>query len=97
MSAYTVQPHARPVPSVSSPLASSPAVPSSRTAPKRNSPFPSSRPLRPFASISNAFATPNSSSKKPTNGKAVKMIEPPKNHRGTFVLNLTQAEFSRQD
>ena len=28
--------------------------------------------------------------------KAVKLIEPPKDSSGTFVLNLTQAEFSRQ-
>ncbi|KIJ68644.1 hypothetical protein HYDPIDRAFT_24902 [Hydnomerulius pinastri MD-312] len=79
-------------PYVSSPLAgsthSSVAAPS-RSIPKRSSSFGQSRPLRPFASISqNAM----SSSKKP-----VKLIEPPKNFKTTFILDLTQGEFSRQD
>ncbi|KZP32214.1 hypothetical protein FIBSPDRAFT_700332, partial [Athelia psychrophila] len=50
--------------------------------------FPQSRPLRPFASIAPA-ASPGR--------KPVKMIEPPKNFKSTFMLNLTQTEFSRQD
>lgn len=55
--------------------------------------FPTSRPLRPFPSIATSFG-------KRANGapaKPVKIIEPPKNFRGEFVLNLTQAEFGRQD
>ncbi|EIM92779.1 uncharacterized protein STEHIDRAFT_117744 [Stereum hirsutum FP-91666 SS1] len=80
------------VPMVSSPLAS-PTSPTSsfhqlRPQPRRTPSFPTARPLRPFASINN---TANSSK------KSVKLIEPPKGFGGTFVLDLTQAEFSRQD
>ncbi|KIM67084.1 hypothetical protein SCLCIDRAFT_109073 [Scleroderma citrinum Foug A] len=74
-------------PYISSPLAgSSHASSSSRLAPKRSPSFPQSRPLRPFASLA------QTSSIKP-----VKIIEPPKNFKTTFILDLTQDEFSRQD
>jgi hypothetical protein len=76
-------------PSVSSPLAASPAfgrptrgVPSGRPSLS----FPTSRPLRPFPSINTSVSS------KPT-----KIIVPSKNFKSEFVLNLTQAEFSRQD
>lgn len=86
---------------VSSPLASSPshklsiAIPTSRPQPARNPSFPPSRPLRPFASIAQSIAPPKRGT--PTSKKPVKLIEQPKNHKGTFLLNLTQAELSRQD
>ncbi|KAH7924013.1 hypothetical protein BV22DRAFT_1091764 [Leucogyrophana mollusca] len=87
---------ASPMPYVSSPLASSShnsmAGPS-RGLPKRNPSFPPSRPLRPFASISQT--TKPSSMGSPAK-KPVKLIEPPKNFKTTFVLDLTQGEFSRQ-
>ena len=63
---------------------------------RRNSHFPASRALRPFASIAQALQQPNtlsSQNRKPP----VKLIEPPKNQKATFLLNLTQAELSRQD
>ncbi|KAJ6574770.1 hypothetical protein B0H19DRAFT_934077 [Mycena capillaripes] len=77
-------------PPVSSPLAdqthtSGPAA--ARMTPQRTFSFPTSRALRPFPSLSTATAP----GKKP-----VKMIQPPANQRESFVLNLTQAEFSRQ-
>ncbi|KAG1716339.1 hypothetical protein ID866_823 [Astraeus odoratus] len=77
-----------PTPYVSSPLAGSShtSSASSKLLPKRASCFPQSRPLRPFASVS------QSTSKKP-----VKIIEPPKNFKMTFILDLTQDEFSRHD
>ncbi|KAI0670142.1 hypothetical protein C8Q78DRAFT_1080037 [Trametes maxima] len=75
-------------PRVSSPLAAS-AQP--RPVPSRQHSFPTSRPLRPFPSIA-ASSTPQKSARKP-----VKLIEPPANFKGAFVLNLTQAELSRQD
>ncbi|KAG1904876.1 uncharacterized protein F5891DRAFT_761761 [Suillus fuscotomentosus] len=81
-----------PMPYVSSPLAASSLnAPSgsSRASPMRPS-FPHSRPLRPFVSISQN--TSSRSSKKP-----VKFIEPPKNSKTVFVLDLTQGELSRQD
>ncbi|KAG0703108.1 hypothetical protein DFH29DRAFT_917922 [Suillus ampliporus] len=81
-----------PMPYVSSPLAASslnPAPGPSRALPMRPS-FPHSRPLRPFGSISQNSAS--LSSKKP-----VKFIEPPKNFKTVFVLDLTQGELSRQD
>lgn len=78
-------------PSVSSPLAgqnytSGPAA--TRLTPQRTNSFPTSRALRPFPSMSPAAA--------PAGSKPVKMIQPPANQRESFVLNLTQAEFSRQ-
>lgn len=84
-------------PSVSSPLACSAtynaAMPSraTRGAASRAMPlhFPTSRPLRPFPSIAN---TSSAQQKKPT-----KIIVPPKDFKSEFVLNLTQAELSRQD
>ncbi|KAL4243073.1 hypothetical protein ABKN59_001011 [Abortiporus biennis] len=85
-------------PLVSSPLAAS--AQASRPLPKRNlsfaPAFPTSKPLRPFASIANA-TTPSLSSRSNGAKKPTKMIEPPKNFRGEFVLNLTPAELSRQD
>ncbi|KAJ7462719.1 hypothetical protein B0H11DRAFT_1735107 [Mycena galericulata] len=77
-------------PSVSSPLAgqSHPSGPAAtRVTPQRTYSFPTSRALRPFPTISAAA---------PTAKKPVKMIQPPANQRESFVLNLTQAEFSRQ-
>ena len=71
-------------PRVSSPLAAS-AQP--RPLPARTHSFPTSRPLRPFPSLA----------VKPSQRKPVKIIEPPANFKGAFVLNLTQAELRRQD
>ena len=84
-------------PLVSSPLASptSPSRQAARTLPIRKSSFPASRPLRPFPSITTAAVVNGTrgATKKP-----VKIIEPPKNYSGgCFVLNLTQAELSRQE
>ncbi|KAI0307560.1 hypothetical protein B0F90DRAFT_1621367 [Multifurca ochricompacta] len=83
-------------PIVSSPLASpiSPSRPSARPLSLRKPSFPASRPLRPFPSIT----TTSMNGTRGTNKKPVKIIEPPKNYSGgCFVLNLTQAELSRQD
>ncbi|KAH9043761.1 hypothetical protein EDB84DRAFT_673436 [Lactarius hengduanensis] len=80
-------------PLVSSPLASpiSPTLQSSRPQSIRKPLFPASRPLRPFPSVMTSGI--RTATKKP-----IKIIEPPKNyHGGCFVLNLTQAELSRQD
>ncbi|KAI8995355.1 hypothetical protein BD414DRAFT_479298 [Trametes punicea] len=74
-------------PRVSSPLAAS-AQP--RPAASRMHAFPTSRPLRPFPSLS--VSNSASATRKP-----IKIIEPPANFKGAFVLNLTQAELSRQD
>lgn len=78
-------------PSVSSPLAANAAY----GKPTRNAPtgrqslsFPTSRPLRPFPSVKTSMSSQS---------KPVKLIVPPKNLKSAFVLNLTQAEFSRQD
>ncbi|KJA25987.1 hypothetical protein HYPSUDRAFT_133739 [Hypholoma sublateritium FD-334 SS-4] len=88
-------PVTRPV--VSSPLAGSaqniPHI--TRPTTKRNPSFPSSRPLRPFPTISHII-NPVSAKSSP-GAKPVKIIEPPKNFKATFVLDLTQAEFGRQD
>ena len=73
-------------PRVSSPLAAS-AQP--RPLPARTHSFPTSRPLRPFPSLA---VKPSAPARKP-----VKIIEPPANFKGAFVLNLTQAELRRQD
>ncbi|KAF8640682.1 hypothetical protein AX17_000338 [Amanita inopinata Kibby_2008] len=86
---------------MSRPIISSPLAESSRTSratplatPRRGTQFPSSRALRPFPSISHVFQQPKASqAQKPP----VKIIEPPKNHKATFLLNLTQAELGRQD
>lgn len=83
-------------PSVSSPLANArdmarPQRPTTKRTITLPPLFPTSRPLRPFASVANAMS-PTS----PT-GKATKIIQPPKNFKSEFVLNLTQAELSRQD
>ncbi|KAH0838500.1 hypothetical protein J3R83DRAFT_6816 [Lanmaoa asiatica] len=59
-----------------------------RALPRRNPHFAPSRPIRPFASISQNTL----SSTKP-----VKLIEPPQNFKTTFILDLTQGEFSRRD
>jgi len=56
-------------------------------------PFMASRALRPFPSISTALQ-PSKSASSP---KAVKLIQPPKNFNMTFVLDLSQAELSRQE
>ncbi|KAK7463849.1 hypothetical protein VKT23_005784 [Stygiomarasmius scandens] len=83
-------------PFVSSPLAAAPEhhTPGTlkRITPQRQSSFPSSQALRPFPSL-RAIQPPN----KGTSNKPVKMIQPPADQRSMFVLNLTQAEFSRQD
>ncbi|KAF8887938.1 hypothetical protein CPB84DRAFT_1684367 [Gymnopilus junonius] len=90
-------------PAVSSPLAAAssqsnfPAI--KRTVQKRNSSFPSSRALRPFPTISHILQPPSPTATPSSSGvkKPVKLIEPPENFKTTFVLDLTQAEFSRQD
>ncbi|KDQ12792.1 hypothetical protein BOTBODRAFT_176207 [Botryobasidium botryosum FD-172 SS1] len=53
--------------------------------------FPSSRPLRPFASINTPPATKAA--------KKTKIIEPPSGSSGAgfFVLGLTQTELARRD
>ncbi|KAG7099481.1 hypothetical protein E1B28_001328 [Marasmius oreades] len=82
-------------PNVSSPLANaSNGMATKRVVPKRNSSFPSSQALRPFPSVAGVLRpTQKTGSEK----KPVKIIEPPANFRTTFVLDLSQAEFSRQD
>ncbi|KZW02033.1 hypothetical protein EXIGLDRAFT_736759 [Exidia glandulosa HHB12029] len=99
--------------SSSSSLSQSPKSPSSPRPPmpQRTASFPTSRPLRPFASIAHStYKDPLSSS--PAHGRraqsdaradqpsaarkgAVKLIQPPK-VMPVFTLNLTQAEFSRR-
>ncbi|KAG9030869.1 hypothetical protein FS837_003161 [Tulasnella sp. UAMH 9824] len=76
-------------PTFSSP-SSSPSSPTSGARPmlpKRGPSFPSSRPLRPFASVKTAIS-------KPT----VKIIQPPAGLCGPqfFVLDMTQGELARQ-
>ncbi|KAI0359154.1 hypothetical protein OH77DRAFT_1420706 [Trametes cingulata] len=95
----TVMTVAAPVPSPFNPTATRPRVSSPlaaavqpRPASTRPHAFPTSRPLRPFPSIAAGTNSTKSSARKP-----VKMIEPPANFKGAFVLNLTQAELSRQD
>jgi hypothetical protein len=85
-------------PLIPSPLASaSDHPPSSQTTPRRSVAFPSSRPLRPFPAGPRTFQQPAVPKVSGSNlNKPVKLIEPPKNHKATFVLNLTQAEFSRR-
>ncbi|KAF9480479.1 hypothetical protein BDN70DRAFT_805325 [Pholiota conissans] len=84
-------------PAVSSPLAgSAQAVPQAiRPVQKRGPSFPSSRALRPFPTIAHVLHP--LSAKSTSGAKPVKLIEPPKNFKAEFVLDLTQAEFSRQD
>ena len=82
-------------PTVSSPLAGNSSPVRVQTAaqciaPRRNASFPSSRALRPFPSIAQSLHPCNDK-------KAVKIIEAPKYQQTMFVLDLTQAEFSRQD
>ncbi|KAK7064528.1 hypothetical protein R3P38DRAFT_3165558 [Favolaschia claudopus] len=80
-------------PAVSSPLAnpinthSSSGPAAARMVPQRAYSFPRSSALRPLPL---SVAVP-AASKKP-----VKMIQPPASQRGSFVLNLTQAELGRQ-
>ncbi|KAF9036471.1 hypothetical protein BDZ89DRAFT_946417 [Hymenopellis radicata] len=83
-------------PIVSSPLAGPTCSQgqTKRITPRRNPSFPSSRALRPFPTIATATQPLGS---KSGNKKPVKLIQPPANHLHTFVLDLTQAEFSRQD
>ncbi|KAJ7173947.1 hypothetical protein C8R43DRAFT_631496 [Mycena crocata] len=85
-------------PSVSSPLAdqnqtSGPGT--TRITPQRTYSFASSRGLHPFPSISSA-TTPETSSAATSGKKPLKMIQPPANQPSSFVLDLSQAEFSRQ-
>ncbi|KAM5538260.1 hypothetical protein V8D89_008147 [Ganoderma adspersum] len=87
---------ATPAPSPFNPVASRPRVSSplavsaqSKSVSSRTHAFPTSRPLRPFPSV---VAKSSNPARKP-----VKIIEPPANFKGAFVLNLTQAELSRQD
>ncbi|KAJ7369003.1 hypothetical protein DFH08DRAFT_675824 [Mycena albidolilacea] len=77
-------------PSVSSPLANPTQTPGATapTTPQRAYSFPRSSALRPFPSVVSA----SGAGKKP-----VKMIQPPANQRGWFVLNLTQGELGRQE
>ncbi|KZT19370.1 hypothetical protein NEOLEDRAFT_1077915 [Neolentinus lepideus HHB14362 ss-1] len=89
----------RGTPSVSSPLARSSPVPVSpfqRPTPIRHASFARSRPLRPFPSVANSLSQPKSGGQNGGKGSP-KLIEPPKKFFGTFSLNLTQAELSRQD
>ncbi|KAF9056626.1 hypothetical protein BJ165DRAFT_1522520 [Panaeolus papilionaceus] len=85
-------------PIVSSPLADSQTniPPVKREIPKRVSHFPSSRALRPFPAIAHVMA-PGKATSNNKSSKPVKLIQPPTNFKATFVLDLTQAEFSRQD
>ncbi|KAI1797651.1 hypothetical protein LXA43DRAFT_258971 [Ganoderma leucocontextum] len=78
-------------PAASRPRVSSPLAMSAQSKPvsSRTHAFPTSRPLRPFPSLA---AKPSNPARKP-----VKIIQPPANFKGAFVLNLTQAELSRQD
>jgi len=83
-------------PTVSSPLAGNASPMHTQTtaqliAPRRNPSFPSSRALRPFPSIAQSLR-PSCNDKK-----AIKIIEAPKHQQSMFVLDLTQAELSRQD
>jgi hypothetical protein len=85
-------------PYVSSPLSpSSPTGPwSGPTPPTRTHAFPTSRPLRPFPQLAlpmrrNAASAPQKSPPREVT------IQAPQGFRSSFVLNLTQAEFSRQD
>ncbi|KAF8078349.1 hypothetical protein FPV67DRAFT_1404622 [Lyophyllum atratum] len=81
-------------PTISSPLANpshNTRTAAQRIIPRRNVSFPPSRALRPFPTVSHALHP--APGKKPS----VKIIEPPQNQKGTFVLDLTQAEFSRQE
>ncbi|KAF5312804.1 hypothetical protein D9619_003353 [Psilocybe cf. subviscida] len=90
--------YSRPV--VSSPLADSQSgkVPAAqRIVAKRNPSFPSSRALRPFPTISHLMQPQAASKTSTRSSKPVKLIEPPKNFKATFVLDLTQAEFCRRD
>ncbi|RXW20626.1 hypothetical protein EST38_g5231 [Candolleomyces aberdarensis] len=87
-------------PLVSSPLADSSSAakaPMQRpTLAKRNSAFATSRALRPFPTIAHALQ-PSKSTNTASKSKPIKLIEPPKNYKMSFVLDLTQAEFSRQE
>ncbi|TBU43202.1 hypothetical protein BD309DRAFT_991155 [Dichomitus squalens] len=78
-------------PMASRPRVSSPLAASAQANPvsSRNHSFPTSRPLRPFPSLAIKPSTP---ARKP-----VKILEPPANFKGAFVLNLTPAELSRRD
>ena len=82
-------------PITSSPLASNTASTASRRPlTQRQHSFPSSPPLRPFTTITNKFPPKEAIKPKPSQ----KLIEPPKDlDFGYFVLNLTQAEFSRRE
>ncbi|KAJ3765223.1 hypothetical protein FB446DRAFT_484205 [Lentinula raphanica] len=87
-----------PRPFVSSPLAGASqhtgaAIRPSTVARRNPSSFPTSRSLRPFPSVAAALRPSSPSLKK----GGVKLIEPPKNQPCVFMLNLTQAEFGRQD
>ncbi|EPQ60950.1 hypothetical protein GLOTRDRAFT_53559 [Gloeophyllum trabeum ATCC 11539] len=85
-------------PSLPSPLArlpQGPLGPHNRPTPSRNMTFARSRPLRPFPSVAGALSQPKTG-QSGLKG-AVKLIEPSKKFQGTFTLNLTQAELSRQD
>ncbi|KAF5337362.1 hypothetical protein D9611_003179 [Ephemerocybe angulata] len=88
-------------PLVSSPLADSPSTgraPMPRPAfPMRKSgQFATSRALRPFPTISTALQ-PSKSANLASKSKPIKLIEPPKNFKMSFVLDLTQAELRRQE
>ncbi|KAL6304203.1 hypothetical protein BKA93DRAFT_784345 [Sparassis latifolia] len=85
-------------PHVSSPLAATGAVRPQSTRKISNTPaFPVSRPLRPFPSIASSLSGGAHRSSGAPGKKPIKIIEPPPDFKGAFVLNLTQAELSRQD
>lgn len=81
------------LPHTSSPLAGSPQghSPSFRPSPARKPAHLKSRSIRPLPFSLQTVPTVSKDGRRP-----IKFIEPPKNQRCTFVLNLTQAEFSRQ-
>ncbi|OSX67771.1 hypothetical protein POSPLADRAFT_1038167 [Postia placenta MAD-698-R-SB12] len=83
-------------PHVSSPLASN-ALPRPPRMTAKGPSFPTSRPLRPFPSIANTFQGASTRPGSASSKKPVKIIQPPADFKCAFVLNLTQAEFSRQD
>ncbi|TFY75390.1 hypothetical protein EWM64_g8623 [Hericium alpestre] len=87
-------------PAISSPLAnpSPQSKPSFQPLPKRAGSFPASQRLRPFPSIAQTLSPASPAGRDVKAKKGPKLIEPPKGYAGgTFVLNLTQAELSRQD
>ncbi|KAF7289668.1 Peptide methionine sulfoxide reductase [Mycena chlorophos] len=86
-------------PLVSSPLSGnggpSPARQQSQTYTRSGPAFPTSRALRPFPSSFNSAPSLRTPVTK-ASGSGVKLIQPPASQKEWFVLDLTQAELSRQ-